>query len=246
MFALVLREMRSRFGRMRLGALWVVLEPMAHMAALATLVSLRGATSIGYDFFVWLLVGIAPFLLFKNIALKLMNSVDANKSLFSYKQIQPADAFAARTIVEFCISAIVFMFLYIGLTWHGHDTAIHDSILWLTFLGLGIVFSFAFGILLALIAEAVPETKFVLTLLFLPLYFLSGIVFSLHRIPEEYMKYILWNPYLHIVDLIRESTFKHYRPYDGVSAMYVVECTIVFMFLACAIYRVRRFRLMAL
>lgn len=245
-FALILREMRARFGRVRLGAFWVVFEPLVHMIVIGTVMILRGRNSGSYDFPVWLLVGLSPFLLCKNVTLRLLGSVEANKALFSYKQIQPADAFVARTIVEFCIAAPVFVLLYLGLTLYGYDTKITDPMAWLAALFLGIALSFGLGILFAVIAEVVPESAFVLRLIFLPLYFLSGVMFELHRIPQQYMEYILWNPYLHVIDLIRNSTFETYHLYDGVSFSYVIKFTLVTLFLACAIYRVRRFRLMAL
>jgi len=216
------------------------------MAALSTFLVLRSHPSPGYDFLVWLIVGLAPFLLFKNIALKLMGSVDANKALFSYKQIQPADAFVARTIVEFCISALVFILLYGGLTWYGYETEIRDPMRWMLVLFLGVTFSFSLGVLFAIIAEAVPESAFILRLVFLPLYFLSGVIFSPYRIPPEYLQYVLWNPYLHIIDLIRDSTFDHYHLRREISLQYVIECTIVSLFIAFSVYRIRRFRLMAL
>lgn len=216
------------------------------MAAMGAFMALRTHPSAGYDFLVWLIVGLAPFLLFKNIALRIMASVEANKALFSYKQIQPADAFIARAVVEFCISALVFVLLYGSLTWYGYDTKINEPIKWLAVLSLGILLSFSIGILFAVIVNAVPESAFLLRLLFFPMYLLSGVIFSIHRIPHQYMTYVLWNPYLHIIDLLRESTFRYYTAYDGVSMRYAVECTIISLFLGCAIYRLRRFRLMAL
>lgn len=238
--------MKGRFGRLRLGALWVIFEPLAHMVVLGTIIALRARVTYGDDFLVFLLVGLAPFLLFKNIALKIMGSVEANKALFSYKQIQPADAFVARAIVEFCISAITFILLYVGLTWAGHETAIHNPIRWLLILFIGISFSFALGILFAIIADAAPELKVVLSLSFMPLYLLSGVIYPISRLPNELIGYLLWNPYLHIIDLIRESTFKYYRIQPGVSLIFAVKSTIVISFISYAFYRVRRFKLMAL
>lgn len=245
-FALVLREMRARFGRVRLGAFWVIMEPLTHMIVLATVITLRSNATHSYEFLVFLLMGVAPFLLYKNIVLKLMGSVDANKALFSYKQIQPADAFFARTIVEFCIAAIVFLLIYCGLTWYGYDTAINDPIRWIFVLFLGILFSFALGIFYALIAEAVPELKTVLSLTFMPLYLLSGIIFPISKLPHSIIDYLLWNPYLQIIDLLRDSTFKYYRLYPGITIEYVLKCTIVTSFAAYAAYRVRKYRLMSL
>lgn len=245
-FALILREMRGRFGKVRLGAIWIIFEPLMHMIAIGTVLTLRGRATGSTDFLVWLLMGLAPFLLFKNITLKLMSSVEANKALFSYKQIQPADAFFARTIVEFCVAVPVFLLIYAGLTWFGRNTEIQNPIEWLGVLLTGMVFSFALGIIYAAITEIAPESAFILRLTFLPLYLLSGVIFPINRVPQDYIEYILWNPYLHFIDLIRHSTFDNYRLFDGVSYTYAFTVTICTLFLACAIYRVRRYRLMAL
>lgn len=238
--------MRGRFGRIRLGAFWVILEPLVHMVAIGTIMKLRATPTSSYEFLVFLLMGVAPFLLFKNIVIKLMGSVDANKALFSYKQIQPADAFVARSIVEFCIASIVFLIIYVGLTWHGYDTKIVDPISWLFALLLGIIFSFALGILFAILGEALPELRTILGLIFMPLYLLSGVIYPISRMPHSLIDYLLWNPYLHIIDLIRNATFEHYRLYPGVSIEFVIKCTIVTSFVAYAAYRIRKYRLMSL
>jgi capsular polysaccharide transport system permease protein len=238
--------MRGRFGRIRLGAVWTILEPMSHMVVLGTIMKLRSSPTSSYEFLVFLLMGLAPFLLFKNIALKIMSSVEANKALFAYKQIQPADAFFARAIVEFCISAITFLILFFALSWYGYSTAVNDPLKWVFVLFLGIAFSFALGIFFAILAEAIPEIKTFLSLSFLPLYLLSGVIYPITKMPHSFIDYLLWNPYLHIIDLIRQASFSHYRLYPGVSIEYVVKCTIVASFLAYAAYRVRKYRLMAL
>jgi len=222
------------------------MEPVTHMVLLGTVIALRTTATHSYEFLVFLLMGVAPFLLFKNIVLKLMGSVDANKALFSYKQIQPADAFIARTIVESCIAAIVFLLIYFGLSWYGYDTTINDPIKWLTMLLMGIIFSFSIGIFYALIAEAAPELKTVLSLTFMPLYLLSGVIFPISRLPHSIIDYLLWNPYLQIIDLIRYSTFQHYRLYPGITIEYVAKCTIIASFLAYGSYRIRKYRLMSL
>ena len=114
-FALVLREARSRFGDRRMGAIWTLIEPICHLLILSLLFGLlRGRTVAGIDFPVFVLVGLAPFLLFRNTALRLMNSPKENRSLFAYKQIKPLDTFIARVLVEFSISATVYVILVFG------------------------------------------------------------------------------------------------------------------------------------
>ena len=99
-FALVLREARARIGASRLGAVWMLLEPICHLLVLSVLFALlRGRTVSGLEYPVFVLVGLAPFLLFRNTALRLMDSPKANRSLFAYKQIKPLDTFLAPVLV---------------------------------------------------------------------------------------------------------------------------------------------------
>ncbi|MDM9557758.1 ABC transporter permease [Bordetella petrii] len=246
-YALVLREMQGRFGRMRMGAMWTIFEPLTHiLAIMAIMVFLRGRTIPGLDYPVFLLVSLSAFLLFKNIALKLMGSVEANKALFAYKQIQPFSTFVARVVVEFSLSATVFLILLIVFTWIGYDTRIVHPIEWMGIMALGICFGFALGVTLALIVNIIPESKMVLRLIFMPLYLLSAVIYSPTHFPASWMPLLLWNPFLHILELIRVNVFPFYRMVDGVSLQYVIECTLVLLFLGMSMYRLRRLQLMSL
>src|SRR5216117_2599539 len=157
-FALVLREARSRFGDRRMGASWTLIEPIVHLLILSVAFTLiRGSTVAGIDFPVFVLVGLAPFLLFRNTALRLMNSPKENRSLFAYKQIKPLDTYIARVLVEFSISASAYAILVFGFAWYGFDMSIKSPIEWMLTILLGVLFSFGLGMLLSLIAHAMPS-----------------------------------------------------------------------------------------
>ncbi|MBV7486192.1 ABC transporter permease [Bordetella sp. BOR01] len=246
-YALVLREMQGRFGRIRMGAMWTIFEPLAHILAItAIMVYLRGRSIPGLDFPVFLLVSLTPFLLYKNISLKLMSSVEANKALFAYKQIQPFSTFVARAVVEFSLSATVFIILLAAFTWIGFDTRIVRPIEWLGVIALGLVFAFALGLNLVMIVSVLPESKMVLRLIFMPLYLLSGVVYPPSHFPPQWMPLLLWNPFLHFMELIRVNVFPFYRIADGISLEYVIHCTLVLLFLGMGMYRLRRLQLMSL
>lgn len=84
-FALVLREARARFGERRMGAVWTLIEPICHLLIFTVLFTLiRGRTVSGVEYPVFVLVGMAPFLLYRNTALRLMDSLRENRSLFAY------------------------------------------------------------------------------------------------------------------------------------------------------------------
>jgi len=245
-FALVLREARSRFGERRMGAIWMLIEPICHLLILSVLFGmLRGRTVAGIDFPVFVLVGLAPFLLFRNTALRLMNSPKENRSLFAYKQIKPLDAFIARVIVEFSIAASVYAILVFGFAWYGFDMSIKSPIEWVLTIVLGVLFSFGLGMLLSLIAHAMPGSTLFIRMMFFPLYFMSGVLIPAVYLPHAMLPLLLLNPFLHLLELIRAEIFPHYVPVDGVSVHYVIAFTLVLLFVSLGTYRVRRLHLIS-
>jgi len=245
-FALVLREARSRFGDRRMGATWTLIEPICHLLILSVLFSLiRGRTMAGVDFPVFVLVGLAPFLLFRNIAMRLMNSPKENRALFAYKQIKPLDTFIARVLVEFSISASVYTILVFGFAWYGFDMSIKSPIEWMLTIVLGVLFSFGLGMLLSLIAHAMPSSTLFIRMMFFPLYFMSGVLIPAAYLPHAMLPLLLLNPFLHLLELIRAEIFPHYIPVDGVSVNYVIAFTLVLLFVSLGTYRVRRLHLIS-
>ncbi|OZI77637.1 ABC transporter permease [Bordetella genomosp. 12] len=247
-FALVLREMRGRFGARRAGMFWFFFEPIAHVLVVMSLYSLlRGRQVPGLDFPVYLISGIVPFLMFKNIMLKGMEAVNANKALFAYKQIKPFDTIVARTIVEFTLMGCVYIVVMGGLGfWGGFDVSLADPLRWLAVLAIGVGFSFGMALILCVVVDAMPELKIFIRLLFMPLYFISGVIIPVWLIPSEMLKFLLWNPLLHIIDEMRQSMFLHYHAAAGINLYYPFFCTLVVLFIGMALYRARRTNLVAI
>ncbi|WP_082936846.1 ABC transporter permease [Pseudomonas citronellolis] len=245
-FALVLREARSRIGSRRLGALWILLEPICHLLIFSVLYTIvRGRSMAGVDYPVFVLVGMAPFLLYRNTALRLMDSLRENRSLFAYKQIHPLDSFIARAMVETCLSALVYAILVFGFAWSGFDMSVAQPLQWIGALALGLLFAFGLGLLLALVTHALPSAKSVIRMAFFPLYFISGVLVPASYLPPAMMPYLLLNPFLHIVELIRAEVLPHYTPVDGISAEYVGAVTLLLLFASLGTYRARRLHLVS-
>lgn len=245
-FALVLREARARFGDRRFGAVWALIEPMCHILLLSILFGLiRGRTVTGVEYPVFVFVGLVPFLLFRNTALRLMDSPRENRSLFAYKQIKPLDTFVARVLVEACISVTVYAILALGFAWYGFDMRVGAPIEWVLTIALGLAFSFGLGMLLALIAHALPSSKTIIRMAFFPLYFISGVLVPAAYLPQAFLPFLLLNPFLHLLELIRGEIFPHYVPVAGVSATYVITCTLLLLFVSLGTYRVRRLHLIS-
>jgi capsular polysaccharide transport system permease protein len=245
-FALVLREMRTRFGKRRMGAFWVLFEPWAHVVILLLLFSyVRGRTMPGIDFPVFLITGVVPFLTFKNIALRIMDGVESNKGLFSYRQIKPADTFIARILVEISLYSVVYALTLAGMAWYGFDVSIHSPLEWFVVLAVMIASAFGLGNILCVVGHYLPEAKIIIRILFFPLYLLSGVIFSVRGLPDNILQWLLWNPMLHVMELIRWAIFEHYPIIDGISPQYVGGVTLVTLFVGLWLYRYRRLDLVA-
>jgi capsular polysaccharide transport system permease protein len=245
-FALFLRELKTRFGAYKFGYVWLLVEPMAHIVVLSLIFSyIRGRELFGVDFPVFIVTGIVPFLMFKNIALRVMDGVVANRGLFSYRQIKPMDTFVARAMLDAFLAVVIFALILFGMAWVGLDVPFRDpfgvalmmAILVLMGLGLGMIFCVA--------THYFPEGKTFVRIAFLPLYFVSGVIFPITMVPQEFLPYLLWNPLLHAVELIRAAFFDQYHVLPDISLLFVTMTMLVTLFIGLAWYRTRRFALLA-
>ncbi len=248
LFALVLREMRSKVGAKRFGVFWLFFEPMVHIVMIMTMFSIRRMGAGGnIEVAVFLMSGIVPFFLMRNIALKGMEAVNANMALFAYKQIKPFDTIVARTIVEILLYVCVYIILsFILAFWFGYDVSITYPLRWLYVLSVGLIMSFALAVLYCILGELLPEIKIFIRIIYFPIYILSGVIFPIWFLPKHIMDWLLWNPYLHIIDELRLAMFEHYPEHYGVNMEYPLKVTVVLLLLALALYRVYRFRLVSL
>lgn len=246
LFALVLREYLTRFGSRRMGAFWMIFEPMAHMGMMMFIFTVIRARSVpGMDFPMFFLTGMIPFFLMRNIIFKLMDAISANQALFSYPNIKVFDTYVARVFVELTLSSVIYLlFLFIFGFWVGYDISVAYPLEWIYSLLIAILFAFGLGIVFSVLTIMMPNLKSFIRLVFLPLYLISGVIFPLWIIPEKYLPWVLWNPFAHIISNIRESIFVNYPHIPGVSQTYPLISTIVVLFLGLGLYRLRRQRLL--
>lgn len=237
--ALFLREIKTRFGKYRLGYLWAALEPMAHMLILLGIFGyVMHRTMPDISFPVFLINGIIPYFVFSSISTRSIGAIEANQGLFNYRPVKPIDTIIARTILETVIYAIVYVLLMTLLGLIGEDFEIINILnLFLVWILL-VLFSFGVGLVFMVVGKTFPETEKFLPIILKPLYFVSCIMFSLHSIPKEYWPYLLWNPIVHIVELSRQSLVPGYYS-DGVSINYLAYCSLTILFIGLALYKNR-------
>jgi len=246
-FALILREVQGRFGKNRLGAFWFVFEPMAHVLILLLIFStLRNRYIPGIEVPLFLMQGIIPFLIFRNITLKGMEAVNANRGLLAYRQVKPFDMITARALVEVMLMGCVYLLILAALGWFfGYDVAIQQPLQWLLTLMIGGALALGSALIFCVLIDAIPELASMIRIMYMPLYILSGVIFPLWVIPKDFLPLLLWNPYLHLIELLREYSIAHYPRVAEINLAYPATCAVLTLFIGLGLYRARHLRLIA-
>jgi capsular polysaccharide transport system permease protein len=205
-YALYLREQMARFGKYSLGYLWALIEPIVHVTVLSVIFYAFSKKSAGsFDFPLFVMSGILPWLLFKNIISKTTQCISTNSSMFYFQNIRPIDLILARAFMELNINIGCTIVLLIAFYFIGYDIHFDDFLLFSTVMILIFMLSLGIGLFTSVAQCYKSEISRVVTMTFRPLYLLSGVFFSINVIPEQYREILLLNPLIHAIQLVRES-----------------------------------------
>lgn len=245
-FALVLREMRARVGGQWIGAVWTLFEPLSHVLVMLTIYTVflnRQGPLLSIEYAVFLVTGMLPYFLFQNLTLRLMDGIEANRGLFSYRQVKPLDTLVSRAIVEALMNMLVYVFTLALLGWIGFHVWPTGPLELIGVQVLMFALGTGLGILLAVLSDRRPKVKTFVRMLLLPLYLASGVLFSVDLAPPEALRWLLLNPLLHLLELSRHAFIPEYIPLAQVTWRYPAIFTLCVTALALLLYRADRRRL---
>ena len=242
--ALFLRELQTRFGGYRLGYFWAIMEPGMHVLFMVLLLStVMGRTIPGMSYGLFLVSGILPWFMFSNIITRALGAVSANKGLFNYRPVKPIDAVIARAALELSIYFWVYVVMLMVLAWMGEPVSMSNIPLLLLTWSMLWLLSFGISLVMMVLGHYSEEVSKVVSIATRILYFTSGILYSVHAIPQQYQIYVLWNPVLHAIEYIRHCISPAY-PADHISLAYLTVTTIVMLFVGLLLYKYRERRMM--
>ena len=245
LFALVLREYRTKIGRHWTGIIWTVFEPLAHvLVILAIFGYLRNISSPVMEFPIFLISGLMPYFLFRDLSQRGMKSIESNRGLFSYRQVKPIDTVFARGIVECLTWLAVFIFTLALFEWAGLHAVPLQPLELFGAAALTALLGGSLGLLLAVVTNGRPRLRTMIGWIYTPLYITSGVIFRVDRLPAEYLYWLSWNPMLHLVDLSRNAFEPRYPLHAGMGWSYPASFTLIMLALALALYRRDRQKLL--
>jgi capsular polysaccharide transport system permease protein len=222
--ALFLREALARTTADRFAWFWMLAEPIAMVAVMVAIRSLLPGGDrliIGAEFVPWLIYGLLTFYLFRENMMRGLGAIQANKGLFSYRQVLPIDPVLVRCFLEGMIKTIILLlFLMAGLLvgFSGlPDNPLLVMISWASMWLLGV----STGLVVSALSEMFREIGTLVRISSLPLMMTSGAIFPLNFLPYELQQWLLLNPIVHGVELMRLGFFEGYRSMDGISFVYL-------------------------
>jgi ABC-2 type transport system permease protein/capsular polysaccharide transport system permease protein len=207
-YALLMREILTRYGRHNIGFLWLFIEPMTFttgVTALWTLTkSIHGST---LPIVAFALTGYSSVLLWRNMPSRCIHAVEPNLSLMYHRNVRVIDIFLARLLLEGGGATISFVTLGIFYTYIGWVDLPYDV---LEIVGGWFMIAW-FGVALAIFLGALSEKSELVEKIWHPASYLafplSGAAFMVDSLPEQIQKLVLYIPMVNGVEIVREGYF---------------------------------------
>lgn len=209
--ALILREMRTRFGEMQFGYAWALIEPLAQIGVLVFVFTLVGRhPPIGTSYESFFLTGYVTYGLFRQISGRAAQSITANRALLSFPPVRNMDTVWARILLETATGLTAFLMVTAIFGYLGAPVVPHDFLQYLAGFASVLALSWGFGLFNAAISP-IWGTWMVIFAWFGRLqYFFSGVFFIPDNLPPAARYFISWNPLAHSIIWVREGFYDGY------------------------------------
>jgi ABC-type polysaccharide/polyol phosphate export permease len=207
-YALLMREIMTRFGRHNLGFLWLFVEPMIFTLGVTALwTATRAIHGSDLPIVPFAISGYSSVLLWRNMPARCIDAVEPNRTLLYHRNVKVLDIYLSRLLLEIAGATISFVALtlfFSGIGWMD----LPEDVLKVMF---GWVLLTWFGASLAIFLGSLSEEFEVVEKLWHPtsylLFPLSGAGFIVDALPNEAMELALYLPMVNGVEIIREGYF---------------------------------------
>lgn len=226
-WALLMREMQTRFGRNNIGFLWILIEPLLLASAIAALHA--GDTKHGNGDIrpvPFMIIGYTVFYLFRAIVNRSESAMHGNAPLLFHRQVMILDVLVARAIIEIVgVLGSATLLLSIAVMLDAASPPARPLYLIAAYF---VMLIYVFTLSLLLLAACHFSTVFAklihpLTYLSLPV---TGGFFMMRWIPLKFREILEWLPTTHIYELARYGQFQNAN-LDYVDPLYITMCCLL-------------------
>lgn len=232
-----LREAVSRMARDRIAWIWLLAEPIAHVALVMYMFSvIRQRVVFGADPAVFIMLGVLGFLLMRNTMNRCRGAIRQSRALYTYRQVLPVDAVLVRVAIEGFLQCLVILIVLGGASVLGRDVSPVHPLSAILAVGALLLMGVGLGLILSVTQELLPNVARVMRFVMAPLYFLSGVMYPSMLPPPSLREVLLWNPIVHGIESLRIAFMPQYQIPSGISLGYLVAWGIPLVFLGLVLH----------
>ena len=199
--ALVLREMATRHGASRLGYLLTLMMPIITIATLILMFGFRGKViPSGFPLGVFVVTGYPLWQSFQGFYTKAMGTASRGDPLLMFPQITQLDLIYSSLIVEWATGTVVFIILCIGVCVIFNSKGPADPLGVLLCLWGCMWLGSAMGMILCGLQRTLPLVATFLNVFMRFGMWVSGVLYTINKLPPVLWPYLRWNPILHLIE----------------------------------------------
>lgn len=235
-FALILREMATTYGRSPGGYAWAILQPLGGIILLSYAFSLLvRSPSLGTSFVLFYATGYLPFDLYSSLSQKIGAALRYSKPLLAYPRVIWLDAILARWLLNTLIGALVFLIMVSGIMIKVDTRTIIDIGPILSGLAVMALAGLGVGMMNCLLMGYFPIWERLWSIINRPMFLASGVLFLYEDMPPIVQNVLWWNPLMHAIALVRRGFYPNYhatfvsQPYAYALSLTLILFAMIFL-----------------
>lgn len=210
--AIMSRELRSRYTGDRLGYLWTYIVPLTWIAVIYVIFQILGRRSpIDTDIGSFIFSGVLPYLSARFTINALIRARTAYRHIMTLPTVSPSLIYASVFLLELFNSFLIFIILLLAnfAAFGNLEMNQPTVVIWGFF--LAIATGGAFGYLMVSLSQHSAAYVRATPIILRPLFYISGVFYTANEIPPSMIGWIIWNPLLHAIEILRSGQFIAYQ-----------------------------------
>ena len=226
-YALIMREIHTRYGRENIGFLWVIGEPILFCAGVAVVwTAIRPSHEHGLQMTAMVVTGYVPLTMWRHAMQRATKAYAVNSSLLFHQLVTPLDIITARITLEVFGTILAGGMVLLGAILLGYMSVPENWALVYAGIGFVIYFCYGFSFIVAALTERsdlLEKAMGILSYLSLPF---SGAFTMTGWLPAQYRFILEYSPLANAIEMIRFGEFGiGVVPYYSVSFLFF-SCTL--------------------
>jgi capsular polysaccharide transport system permease protein len=232
LLAVILQDMKTRFGASYASYLIAIAWPLAHLAIIVIgYVIINHYAPVGDDPLVFVITAAIPYMLCLYPSRLISGSILVNRPFLTYNVVSPLHLIIARSVLEFLNVAVVIVIVLIVCYSVDSEIAPLSASEAASALGASLFFGLALGFFFAIFTAVIGQFGGVFVVVFIiALYISSFALFPNYLLSSSVRNYLELNPMYGLISWLRAAYYPSYQLSENPKA-YILCVSLAVLFL---------------